>query len=123
MDAQALQRFGDAVRADVNAGRHFGASLLVARGGQVVYRDDIGTVAPGRSAAETDRYVLMSMSVLEGLLGAGDNDISVPRLDHHDRSVDLNEIRPVGRDRSGPPQQDPATKNACSHPGDRRHGD
>jgi CubicO group peptidase (beta-lactamase class C family) len=62
MDAEALSRLGGPVRADIDAGRHFGASLLVARAGKVVYREDLGTVAPGRAAAAGDRYMLMSMS-------------------------------------------------------------
>ena len=51
-----------AVQADIDAGLHFGASLLVARGGKVVHRANLGTVAPNRPAASDDRYLLMSMS-------------------------------------------------------------
>ena len=50
------------VQADIDAGMHFGASLLVARGGNIVHRADLGTVAPNRPAASDDRYLLMSMS-------------------------------------------------------------
>jgi CubicO group peptidase (beta-lactamase class C family) len=43
MDEAALARFDAAVQADIDAGRHFGASLLVARGGRIVHRADLGT--------------------------------------------------------------------------------
>jgi CubicO group peptidase (beta-lactamase class C family) len=51
-----------AVQADIDAGVHFGASLLVARGGKVIHRANLGTVAPNRPARSDDRYLLMSMS-------------------------------------------------------------
>ena len=59
MDEAALARLDAAIQADIDAGRHFGASLLVARGGTVVHRANLGTVAPGRPAAGDDRYLLM----------------------------------------------------------------
>ncbi len=62
MDAAALARLDASVQADIDAGHHFGASLLVARGGKVVHRANLGTVAPNRLAASDDRYLLMSMS-------------------------------------------------------------
>jgi CubicO group peptidase (beta-lactamase class C family) len=62
MDEAALARLDAAVQADIDAGRHFGASLLVARGGKIVHRANLGTVAPNRPAASNDRYLLMSMS-------------------------------------------------------------
>ena len=62
MDEAALARLDAAVQADIDAGLHFGASLLVARGGNIVHRADLGTVAPNRPAASDDRYLLMSMS-------------------------------------------------------------
>jgi len=62
MDQAALARLDAAVQADINAGRHFGASLLVARRGNIVHRANLGTVAPNRPAASDDRYLLMSMS-------------------------------------------------------------
>jgi CubicO group peptidase (beta-lactamase class C family) len=62
MDEAALARLDASVQADIDAGRHFGASLLVARGGKVVHRANLGTVAPNRPAASDDRYLLMSMS-------------------------------------------------------------
>lgn len=63
LDPAALARLDGSVQADIDAGRHFGASLLVARGGQVVHRANLGTVTPeGRPAADTDKYLLMSMS-------------------------------------------------------------
>ena len=62
MDEAALGRLDASVQADIDAGRHFGAALLVARGGKVVHRAELGTVAPNRPAARDDRYLLMSMS-------------------------------------------------------------
>jgi len=62
MDEAALARLDASVQADIDAGRHYGASLLVARGGKVVHRANLGTVAPNRPAKSDDRYVLMSMS-------------------------------------------------------------
>lgn len=62
MDEAALARLDASVQADINAGLHFGASLLVARGGKVVHRANLGTVAWNRPAASDDRYLLMSMA-------------------------------------------------------------
>ena len=62
MDEAALARLDASVQADIDAGLHYGASLLVARGGNVVHRANLGTVAPNRPAASDDRYLLMSMS-------------------------------------------------------------
>ena len=62
MDEAALARLDASVQADIDAGRHYGASLLVARGGKVVHRANLGTVAPNRPAKSDDRYLLMSMS-------------------------------------------------------------
>lgn len=62
LDPEALDRLSGRIRADVEHGRIFGASILVARGGRVGYRDTIGEVAPGRPAASDDIYLLMSMS-------------------------------------------------------------
>lgn len=62
MDEGALARLDASVQADIDAGRHYGAAMLVARGGKIVHRANLGTVAPGRAAARSDRYLLMSMS-------------------------------------------------------------
>jgi len=62
MDAATLAQLDAVVRADIDAGKHFGATLLVARRGQIVHRANLGTTAPGRAAAEDDKYLLMSMS-------------------------------------------------------------
>lgn len=62
LDPGALAKLDAAVQADIDAGRHFGAAILVARGGHVVHRANLGTVAPGRAAADGDLYQLQSMS-------------------------------------------------------------
>ena len=62
LDEDALRRLSGRIASDVAAGRYLGASLLVARGGVIGYRDQIGQVAPGRPASEDDIYLLMSLS-------------------------------------------------------------
>lgn len=62
LDVAVLERLSASAQADIDAGLHFGAALLVARGGKIAYRANLGTVAPGRPAADGDRYCLMSMS-------------------------------------------------------------
>ncbi|GAA1176558.1 serine hydrolase domain-containing protein [Streptomyces hebeiensis] len=62
MNEAAIARVDASIQADIDAGRHYGAGILIARGGQVVHRQALGTVAPGRPAAIDDRYLLMSMS-------------------------------------------------------------
>jgi CubicO group peptidase (beta-lactamase class C family) len=62
LDETALHRLSARVRRDINGGKHFGASILVARGGVIGYRDTIGTVAPDRPAAADDIYLMMSLS-------------------------------------------------------------
>lgn len=62
LDKEALHRLSQRIQADVGRGRYLGASILVARGGVIGYRDDIGQVAPGRPADPNDIYLLMSLS-------------------------------------------------------------
>lgn len=62
LNPEALDRLSGRIRADVQQGRIFGASILVARGGKIGYRDTIGEVSPGRPAASDDIYLLMSLS-------------------------------------------------------------
>jgi CubicO group peptidase (beta-lactamase class C family) len=62
LDHAALQRLDDRIEKDVRTGRYLGASIIVARGGVIGHRATIGEVAPGRSGADDDVYVLMSLS-------------------------------------------------------------
>ena len=64
LDRVALSRLGEAVRRDIDAGLHFGATVLVARAGVVGYHEAIGMADPtqGRPSRLDDRYVLMSVS-------------------------------------------------------------
>jgi CubicO group peptidase (beta-lactamase class C family) len=62
LDADKLKKLGDSVQSDIDQGRVLGAAVLVARGGKIGYKACFGTVAPGRSAAEGDLYLQMSMS-------------------------------------------------------------
>lgn len=62
LDAGALARLDATIQGDIDARLNFGASVIVARGGQIAHRKTFGTVAPDRPAAADDRYLLMSMS-------------------------------------------------------------
>lgn len=62
LDTDALGRLSAAVRADIDKGINFGASIIVARGGVIGHRELMGTVAPNRAAAIDDRYLMMSLS-------------------------------------------------------------
>jgi CubicO group peptidase (beta-lactamase class C family) len=62
LDAEALDRLSARIRLDTERGRYKAASILVARGGKIGYRDTIGHVAPDRAAAADDIYLLMSLS-------------------------------------------------------------
>jgi len=62
VDQAAMAKVDALIQQDIDAGRHFGAALLVARGGKVIHRAYLGTVAPGRNTAQGDKYLQMSMS-------------------------------------------------------------
>lgn len=62
LDEVALARLDAVIQADIDKHLNFGASIIVARGGQIVHRKTFGTVAPERATADTDRFLLMSMS-------------------------------------------------------------
>ncbi|WP_313514253.1 serine hydrolase domain-containing protein [Pseudomonas sp.] len=62
LDTDALNRLSASIQADIDHGHNFGASVIVARGGVIGYRKNFGTVAPGRAAADEDRYLMMSLS-------------------------------------------------------------
>ncbi|MCP1712328.1 CubicO group peptidase (beta-lactamase class C family) [Kerstersia gyiorum] len=62
VEAGALVRLGEAIRTDIRAGRMYGASVAVARGGRLLYHAAIGEAAPGRPARTDDIYLLMSLS-------------------------------------------------------------
>ncbi|MBL7439167.1 serine hydrolase, partial [Escherichia coli] len=62
LNKDALARLGASIQADIDNGKHFGASILVARHGHVAYQASFGKVAPGRAPSGDDRYLLMSMS-------------------------------------------------------------
>lgn len=58
----ALARLDANIQADVDEGRMFGGSIIVARSGVVAHCRQFGSVAPGREAAEDDIYLMMSLS-------------------------------------------------------------
>lgn len=62
LNVQALQRLDASIQSDIDHGVNFGASIIVARGGIIGHRATFGTVAPGRSPANDDRYLMMSLS-------------------------------------------------------------
>ena len=60
----ALSRLTEAIQRDIDAGLHFGATVLVARAGVVGYHEAIGMAGPAhdRPSRLDDLYVLMSVS-------------------------------------------------------------
>ncbi|MEV7393282.1 serine hydrolase domain-containing protein [Streptomyces sp. NPDC091215] len=62
LDLDALQRLDAAIRRDITQGRHFGASVIAARGGVVGYQAAIGESGVDRATRLEDRYVLMSVT-------------------------------------------------------------
>jgi CubicO group peptidase (beta-lactamase class C family) len=64
LDPVALDRLTAAVRRDIDAGLHFGATILVARGGVVGYHEAVGLAdaAAQRPSRLDDLYVLMSVT-------------------------------------------------------------
>lgn len=62
LDEGALARLDAAIQGDIDKQLNFGASIIVARGGKIAHRRTFGTVAPERATADTDRFLLMSMS-------------------------------------------------------------
>lgn len=59
---EAFSHLDESIQADIDAEENFGASLLVALNGEIVHRREFGTVAPGRSTAEGDIYLMMSLT-------------------------------------------------------------
>ncbi|WP_152048823.1 serine hydrolase domain-containing protein [Aureimonas psammosilenae] len=62
LDPNALRRLDASVQADIDTGKNFGASIIVARGGIIGHRAAFGTVAPDRAPKDDDRYLMMSLS-------------------------------------------------------------
>ena len=62
LDENGLQAFANSVNLDIDQGRMFGASVLIARNGVVQYRKTFGSVGPGRPAASDDLYLMMSLT-------------------------------------------------------------
>lgn len=62
MDPAALANLDHRIQRDIDEGRMFGASIIVARGGRIGHQKTFGTVAPGRAAAADDLYLAMSLS-------------------------------------------------------------
>lgn len=62
LDADALSRLDASIQSDIDQGKNFGASIIVAHKGVVQHRKCFGTVAPGRAAAPDDLYLMMSLS-------------------------------------------------------------
>jgi CubicO group peptidase (beta-lactamase class C family) len=64
LDSEALARLRGAIEGDIAAGLHFGAGVIVARGGQIAFRELIGKSDPekDRTTQISDRYSLASTS-------------------------------------------------------------
>ena len=62
LNEDALALLSGRIDADIKKGRYFAASIIVARGGSVGYRQTMGNVSPGRAARDEDVYLLMSVS-------------------------------------------------------------
>jgi CubicO group peptidase (beta-lactamase class C family) len=62
LDPIALQNLDRRIQRDIDEGRNFGASIIVARGGTIGHQRTFGTVAPGRDASANDLYLAMSLS-------------------------------------------------------------
>lgn len=64
LDPAALERFERAVLGDIAAGKHHGASVIIARDGVVGFAKAFGVVDPetDRPARLRDRYLLMSLT-------------------------------------------------------------
>ncbi len=62
LDIQALGRLDASIQSDIDQGRNYAASIIVARGGVIGHRRIFGEVAPGRPAADNDLYLMMSLS-------------------------------------------------------------
>jgi CubicO group peptidase (beta-lactamase class C family) len=62
LDTDALGRLDACIQRYIDNGDHFGASIVVARGGVVAHRRSFGTSAPGRPAAEDDLFCAMSLT-------------------------------------------------------------
>jgi|HubBroStandDraft_6_1064221.scaffolds.fasta_scaffold09930_7 CubicO group peptidase (beta-lactamase class C family) len=64
LDPAALQRLTECVRHDIDAGVHFGATVLVGRAGVVAYHEAIGLAdaSHDRPSALDDLYMLMSVT-------------------------------------------------------------
>jgi len=62
-DQKAFDNLNASIQADIDTGRIFGASIIVARNGKIGLRKTFGTVTPeGRPAADDDLYLTMSVS-------------------------------------------------------------
>jgi CubicO group peptidase (beta-lactamase class C family) len=62
MDPVALSNLDIRIQSDIDDGRMFGATIIVARAGRIGHQKTFGTVAPGRPAAIDDMYLTMSLS-------------------------------------------------------------
>lgn len=62
INSTALQTLDNAIQADIDAGKNYGASIIVARHGHIVHQKTFGTATPERPLAANDKFLLMSMT-------------------------------------------------------------
>lgn len=62
LDPAGLAALDADIQKNIDTGRNYGASVIVARGGKIAHRKTFGVAAQGRPTAVDDIYFLMSMS-------------------------------------------------------------
>lgn len=62
LDPDALANLDASIQSDIDGGRIYGASVIVARGGKVGHRKTFGTSDTNRPTSESDLYLMMSLS-------------------------------------------------------------
>lgn len=61
-DISAFNNLEKVIQTDIDNGNIFGASILVAKAGNIGYCKTFGQVAPGRKTSLDDRFLMMSLS-------------------------------------------------------------
>lgn len=62
LDVTAINNLENALKNDIENGLMYGASVIVARGGEIGYKQTFGEAEPGRPMKEHDIFLMMSLS-------------------------------------------------------------
>lgn len=62
LNPAAIERLDDNIQRDIDNGVNIGASIILARGGEVAHARQFGNAAPDRPSRSDDRYLMMSLS-------------------------------------------------------------